>query len=256
MSNINVIPENKELELELLKQQSEENLAKNQLGMVIPGTATSEEKPLWDAYFNTLYYACQFGIIVKDDVPYFITNFEKIDISKKTEVNSQLFEYFENKIGQNFAASEVLAIDEANRFVDEISNALPDELREKFNYFMNTGEELPENYQEQIAVELAKKNEAEVYNRLQNALNKDKTLNIGIRDSRATRGLSPDEVAAKFGLDDEEAIAPVSIDELRERQVPAAQSIYQKIDDTGVLTHSNLPPAGNKPRGLDDLLGK
>jgi hypothetical protein len=258
MSDIN-ISENKELELELLKQQSEENLAKNQLGLIIPGTATTEEKPLWEAYFNTLFYAFQFGIITKEDVPYFMENFAKTDPNKQKEVNSQLFDYFENKIVQNYAVREIVEIDEANRFIDEISGALTPELRERFNYFMNTGEELPENYQQQIAAELAQKNEAEVYSRLQNALNKDKTLNIGIRDARATRGMSADEVVSKFGLDDESA-GPSEAD-IRAKQIQT-QSLYQKIQDTGVLTHSQpaqsqpQAPSHTHPRGLDDLLGK
>jgi hypothetical protein len=267
----------KQHDLELLKMQSEELNLAEQLGLRIPHEVTVEEKQLWKIYFNTLLHGYQNQLLDETDIPDYINKFELTPSVSKLMVNNKLYNAFEQKIEDNGYLREVIAFNDIANSNKNIAKKLDDEGKENFYYYMNTDQVLTPEIRQAFAEEEIAESEAESYERLSRAFDSKQTLNIGLREPQKGKALTPDQVAAKFNL--EQSIASDEDEEvLADDKDPMAkissqtQSLYElvklnrdrltkearnkKIFSQSEIDEDIATRVRSKPAGLDELLKK
>jgi hypothetical protein len=250
------------IELKLLKEQVEQDHLFQELGLVVPQTVAPEQRQGWDDFIKVLYYGINMEAVEARDVPMYFQEYDEVLDENKALFKTQVYNLIERKIIERANTEEAFEIRELDNEIDEIANLLPEQDRERFVYFMNTGEGLTDEDWAAIQGSLTQQKEQEVLGRLERALNKDKTLNIGIREQKST-GLTPEELTAKFGLDE----GLKQANSQNQPQAPAvptntAQSLYQAVQQKREEVHAsasnktNLRPllGGKKQAGLDELL--
>jgi hypothetical protein len=250
------------LELQDLKDEAEQTKVLEELGLVIPQTSTAEQKQGWDDFIMVLYYGINLDVVDPADIPMYLKEYDEVLDENKSLFKTQVFNLIEQKIIEKANTEEAFEIRALDYEIEEIANLLPEEDRERFIYFMNTGEGLTDEDWAQIQGSLTEQKEQEVLSRLERALNRDTTLNIGIREQKTT-GLTPEELTAKFGLD--EGIKQANSQNASQNQAVStnsAQSLYQAVQqkreevhataDKKIVSRSLL--GGKKQSGLDELL--
>jgi hypothetical protein len=250
------------LELQDLKDEAEQTKVLEELGLVVPQTSTAEQKQGWDDFIMVLYYGINLDVVDPADIPMYLKEYDEVLDENKSLFKTQVFNLIEQKIIEKANTEEAFEIRALDYEIEEIANLLPEEDRERFIYFMNTGEGLTDEDWAQIQGSLTEQKEQEVLSRLERALNRDTTLNIGIREQKTT-GLTPEELTAKFGLD--EGIKQANSQNASQNQAVStnsAQSLYQAVQqkreevhataDKKIVSRSLL--GGKKQSGLDELL--
>jgi hypothetical protein len=249
-------------ELELLKERAEQDAIFQQLGLVIPENVSPELRQGWDDFTKVLYYGVNTEVVNASDIPTYLQEYSEVLDENKALFKTQVYNLIEQKVIERSNTEEAFEIRALDNEIEEIASLLPEEERERFVYFMNTGEGLTDEDWAQIQGSLTQQKEQEVLGRLERALNRDTTLNIGIREQKTT-GLTPEELTAKFGLD--EGIKQANSQNTP--QVPAvatntAQSLYQAVQQKREEVHavaekksiSRPTFGGKKQAGLDELL--
>jgi hypothetical protein len=255
-------PADPALELQDLKDEAEQKKVLEELGLVVPQTATTEQAQGWDDFIMVLYYGINMDVVDPSQVDVYLQDYDEVLDENKSLFKTQVFNLIEQKIIEKANTEEAFEIRALDNEIEEIANLLPEEDRERFVYFMNTGEGLTDEDWEQIQSSLTQQKEQEVLGRLERALNRDTTLNIGIREQKTT-GLTPEELTAKFGLD--EGIKQSNAQNAPQAPVAttkSAQSLYQAVQQKREEVHatadkkivSKPPFGGKKQAGLDELL--
>jgi hypothetical protein len=250
------------LELQDLKDEAEQTKILEELGLVIPQTATATEQTGWKDFIMVLYYGINMDVVDAAQIPLYFQEYDEVLDENKSFFKTQVYNLIEQKIIEKANIEEVFEIRALDNEIDEIANLLPEEDRERFVYFMNTGEGLTDEDWAQIQGSLTAQKEQEVLGRLERALNRDQTLNIGIREQKST-GLSPEELTAKFGLD--EGIKQSNAQNAPQAPVVStntAQSLYQAVQQKREEVHATADKkivskplfGGKKQAGLDELL--
>jgi hypothetical protein len=191
-------------ELELLKIQSDTNNDMTRLHMVVPANQKAEDRKYWTYYFRTLLYGFDNGLIGEADIPHYIEKYSKVQTKDKEKCNTLIYDMFNNKIIENSQAEEVVTLQEMEEEIEAICAKLDEKTAFAFRYFMNTGEEMPADFEQQVQEQLQAQRELEAYERLQGVLSDKNTLNIGARtvvQPRTAQGMTSEELAARFGLE-------------------------------------------------------
>jgi hypothetical protein len=253
-------------QLALLKQESEQNAELKAIGLAVPETLQGDEKRLYRDFTMTLYHGLNNDVIDVDTIPELLEAYMSIDVEQRSDFGTRLFNMIEKKIVEKTYIQEAFEIRELDKEIDETAAQLPEEMRERFVHFINTGDGLTDEEWAQIKTQLNAEQEVVVLGRLERALNKDETLNIGAKPKRGA-GMSPEEISKQFGLDDNsqpvqasaQAVTPVQNsgqslyqavqqkrDEVQAKPVTASIKAFDPLD---------TPIQPKKVAGLDDLLG-
>ncbi len=254
-------------QLSLLKQESEQNAELKAIGLAVPEQLQGDEKRLYRDFTMTLYHGFNNGVIDGEAIPELLEAYMSIEVGERSDFATRMFNLIEKKIVEKTYIQEAYEIRELDKEVDETAAQLPEEMRERFVHYINTGEGLTDKEWVQIKEQLSAEQEVVVLNRLERALNKDETLNIGAKPKRGA-GMSPEQISAQFGLDD----ASKSSSPVGQAEIPlqnSSQSLYQAVQqkreeiqakpnasakDVDVNPiHTSTQP--KKVAGLDDLLG-
>jgi hypothetical protein len=192
-------------QLQFMKDTADQKKLFMELGLAAPTSLSQEDGKTWDAYLKVLYYGFGIGVIDKTDIMQYVKTFEGIPNENKIDFKTAIYNLIQEKAQLKTSVENVLDIQEINNDVEEIAQRLDEETRKKFYYYMNTGEEMPEGFEEQVQEQLQAQRELEAYERLQGVLSDKNTLNIGARTVSEPRpagqGMTSEELAARFGLE-------------------------------------------------------
>jgi hypothetical protein len=174
-----------------------------ELGLKLPSGILTESIKLWQAYFEFLRSSYVKELIGKEDIPYFLKNFNEVPDSNKLDCISLLNRQMEDKLQRNQLVEAMWAQDEADREIEGVMSLLTPELQKEFDRFLETGQEVPDELVDQGIQDLNQLGQVDAVNRLQRALDKrnmitSKSIQI---DRQTGQALTPEEVSARFNLD-------------------------------------------------------
>jgi hypothetical protein len=266
-----------EFELEVLKEQSEILNFMTKYDIAIPENTNPKYNVLLKSYISMIKHYVEIEIIDESQVSWYYQKFLAVPDEEKSECMGQLLGTFELKIHENLDIETILVTEKADRDAKELASKLSPELRDAFYYYINTGEFLTPEIRSAIDEELAAISEGEALDRLERAFDEKQTLNIGLRETPKGRALTPEEVAAKFGLDDSIAADEAEVQQAEDKDPLnkagiKTQSLYELVKVNRERLSSEeaknkkrveyeeelvlKPVEGPKLKGLDDLLGK
>jgi hypothetical protein len=239
--------------LQDLKDTTEQKKLLEELGLVVPANLNADEQRLWDAFIKVLYHGYLMEVVDPGTIEQYFEAFASVPTENKSSFKTAIYNLIEQKVIEQGTTAEIYEINELDNEINEMALLIPEEDRERFIYYMNTGEGLTDEEWVEIQKILSEEKEYEAVERLEKALNRDEKLNIGLREIKSI-GLSPEELTAKFDLD---GSAPQAQPQIEGIPTASAQSLYQAVEQKREEAQKNTPQnsRGNiKPKGLDELL--
>jgi hypothetical protein len=266
-----------EFELEALKEQSEILNFMTKHDIAIPENINPKYNVLLKSFISMIKHYVEIEIIDETEILWYYQEFLKVPDDLKSKCMSQLLDTFELKIHENLDIETLFVTEKTDRDAKEIASKLSPELRDAFYYYINTGEFLTPEIRSAVDEELAAISEGEALDRLERAFDEKQTLNIGLRQTPKGRALTPEEVAAKFGLDDSIAADEAEVQQAEDKDPLnkagiKTQSLYELVKVNRERLSSEeaknkkkveyeeelvlKPVEAPKLKGLDDLLDK
>lgn len=220
--------------LTLQEQQillEEEQKLNSILGLQIPQGVLTEHISLWQRFFSLIRLMYTAGLIRAEESPQLVDYFEHIPNSQKDDYLVFMGKTISDKLDQNSLLEEIYLQTMLDLEVSRLYNILPLPIRDRVLDYLLNGQNLPLDLEEQMNQTLSEAGEEEILIRLQNALDKRKTLDA----RKLGKTMSPEDVVNRFNLDEPQT-ASNSVN------VP-----NQEIGVQGISFNKNMLPSAGSP---------
>lgn len=182
-----------DLHLDKLKDRQMLNQFLHEYNIEFPADIDEKMVSTWEYFFGILAYMVENGVLDGVDLEEQVQGYKAVPDEKKVEINYELFDLATRRIETLANLETVEEIDLMQEEMDSLLARLPENIRQRYKYFLLTGQPLPEDFEEQLAQAAIEQGDEEIYTRLQKALDDKNKLNL--------KAMSPQELADKFGLE-------------------------------------------------------
>jgi hypothetical protein len=179
----------------------EEQALNKELGLIIPSGVLTETIPHWIAFFRTVRLMYMSELIKKEMVREMLNDFISIPDQNKPDFNRNLADFAEVQANRKGQLDELFQTKMMEDDLNYLVKILPEDMGQKLMYYVNTGEEMPEDMMDDMEQEAVIGGDELAAEKLRRALGGRSKFDASSLEEGG-QVLMPTDIADRFDLDE------------------------------------------------------